>query len=72
MDINILRGIATIIVMSTFLGICWWAYIYRSKESFNEAAQSPFADEALDGVSGEVSSASRDSNRKTDRRGEQQ
>lgn len=45
MDMNFLRGIATIVVMSTFMGICWWAYIYRSKDSFNEAAHLPFADE---------------------------
>lgn len=45
MDINLLRGIATVIVMCAFLGICWWAYIYRSKESFRDAAQAPFADE---------------------------
>lgn len=45
MDMNLLRGVATIIVMSTFLGICWWAYIYRSKESFHEAAHLPFADD---------------------------
>ena len=45
MDINILRGIATIVVMASFLGIFWWAYIYRSKESFNNAANLPFKDE---------------------------
>lgn len=45
MDINFLRGVATIIVMAAFLSICWWAYIYRSKESFEDAAQLPFADE---------------------------
>lgn len=45
MDINFLRGLATVIVMSAFLGIFWWAYVYRSKESFDQAANSPFADE---------------------------
>ena len=45
MDINILRGIATIVVMASFLSIFWWAYFYRSKESFNDAANLPFIDE---------------------------
>ena len=49
MDINLLRGIATIIVMASFLGICWWAYIYRTKESFQEAAELPFAEDRLAG-----------------------
>ncbi len=42
MDINVLRGIATILVMVAFLGVCWWVYIYRSRDHFNEAAQLPF------------------------------
>lgn len=45
MDINLLRGIATIVVMASFLSIFWWAYIYRSKESFNDAANLPFVDD---------------------------
>lgn len=50
MDINVLRGIATIVVMVTFLSIFWWAYIYKSKDSFDEAANLPFADEAEDAI----------------------
>lgn len=45
MDINFLRGVATIVVMASFLSICWWAYIYRSKESFSDAARLPFIEE---------------------------
>jgi cytochrome c oxidase cbb3-type subunit 4 len=45
MDINTLRGIATILVMIAFLGICFWAYSSKRKADFEEAANLPFADE---------------------------
>ena len=45
MDINTWRGIATIVVMVTFIGICLWAYSARRKQGFDEAANLPFADE---------------------------
>jgi cytochrome c oxidase cbb3-type subunit 4 len=49
MDINTWRGIATIVVMIAFLGICFWAYSSKRKSDFNEAANLPFADEEKDG-----------------------
>lgn len=45
MDINTLRGIATIVVMITFVGICIWAYSSKRKQQFDDAANLPFADE---------------------------
>ena len=45
MDINTLRGIATIFVMLAFIGICWWTFSPRRKQQCNEAANLPFADE---------------------------
>jgi cytochrome c oxidase cbb3-type subunit 4 len=45
MDINTWRGIATIVVMVAFLGICIWAYSSKRKTNFQEAANLPFADE---------------------------
>lgn len=45
MDINTLRGIATILVMLAFLGITLWAYSSYKKKDFDEASQLPFADE---------------------------
>lgn len=46
MDINTLRGLATVFVMIAFFGVCWWAYGPKRKSQFEEAAQLPFADEA--------------------------
>ena len=47
MDINTMRGIATILAFAAFLGVCWWAYGSRRKPRFDEAANLPFADESL-------------------------
>ena len=48
MDINTLRGIATVVVMITFVSICIWAYSSKRKADFKEAANLPFADEKDD------------------------
>ena len=47
MDINDLRGLSTLFLMITFIGMCFWAYSSKRKKTFDEAAQLPFADEEL-------------------------
>lgn len=39
------QGIATILAMVAFLGVCWWAFSSHKKKDFDEAANLPFADE---------------------------
>ncbi len=41
------QGIATILAMVAFLGVCWWAFSSHKKKVFDEAANLPFADEDL-------------------------
>jgi len=48
MDIHTVQGIFTGIMLVTFLGIVWWAYSKKTKKRFDEAANLPFADEAID------------------------
>lgn len=48
MDINTLRGLATIFVMVAFIGICFWAYSAKRKPNFDNAANLPFADDDVD------------------------
>lgn len=48
MDINTLRGIATILAMAAFLGVCWWTFSGRQKKGFEDAANLPFADDSQD------------------------
>ena len=48
MDIHTIQGIFTALMLVTFLGIVWWAYSKKTQKRFNEAANLPFADEAMD------------------------
>ncbi len=41
-DINILRGIVTLVSFAVFIGIVWWAWSKRRSEDFSEAANLPF------------------------------
>ena len=45
MDINDLRGLSTLFLMISFIGLCLWAYSSKRKPGFDEAANLPFADE---------------------------
>ena len=47
MDINDLRGLSTVFIMATFIGLCIGAYSGKRKKEFDEAANLPFADEKL-------------------------
>ena len=47
MDINDLRGLSTVFIMATFIGLCVWAYSSTRTKEFAEAANLPFADEKL-------------------------
>ncbi|MEC8428430.1 MAG: cbb3-type cytochrome c oxidase subunit 3 [Pseudomonadota bacterium] len=46
MDINDIRAFSTVLMMITFIGICWWAFAPRRKKRFEDAANLPFADES--------------------------
>jgi cytochrome c oxidase cbb3-type subunit 4 len=45
MNSGTLQGIATLLTMISFLGICVWAYSGKRKAQFKEAANLPFADD---------------------------
>ena len=45
MDINTVRGLATLFALLAFIGICFWAYNSKRKPRFDDDAQLPFADE---------------------------
>ena len=47
MDINDLRGISTLLLFIAFIGLCIWAWSGKRKKAFEEAANLPFADEAI-------------------------
>ncbi len=45
MDINDLRGLATVFAFIAFISVCLWAYSKKRKPGFDEAANLPFADD---------------------------
>ncbi len=49
MDINVFRGVSTLLALLAFLGVVWWAYSGKNKERFEEDALLPFADDVSEG-----------------------
>ncbi len=45
MDINTIRGLATVVALIAFLSVVFWAYSSRRKGDFDEAASLPFVDD---------------------------
>jgi len=45
MDINTLRGIATILAIAGFLAVCYWAFSKKNTKAFEDASMLPFADD---------------------------
>ncbi len=45
MDINVLRGIITVVTLLTFIGIVVWAWSGRNKARFDEAARLPLEED---------------------------
>ncbi len=48
-DINTLRGLATVFCLVAFIAVVLWAYSDRKHKDFEEAANLPFQDEGLTG-----------------------
>ena len=46
MDINDLRSISTVLAFVAFVGIVWWAYSDRRKQTYDEAAMLPLDDDS--------------------------
>ncbi len=57
MDINVFRGLMSIVLLFAFLGIVFWAYSSNQKKPFDEAANLPFADENEDQHNQDTSSS---------------
>lgn len=59
MDINFVRGVLTLLLLLTFIGLCIWAYSRKQEKAFSEAANLPFADDELNARSGSAVANSR-------------
>ncbi|MGH8433134.1 MAG: cbb3-type cytochrome oxidase subunit 3 [Pseudomonas sp.] len=60
MDIGMIRGLGTVVVMVAFIGLALWVFSGRRKKDFDEATLLPFADdpEAIKHVEQEQASRS--------------
>jgi cytochrome c oxidase cbb3-type subunit 4 len=45
MDINDVRAVVTLLSFLAFVGIVWWAYSSRRKQTYDEAARMPLEDD---------------------------
>ncbi|MEZ5539939.1 MAG: cbb3-type cytochrome c oxidase subunit 3 [Pseudomonadales bacterium] len=47
MDLNTVRGLITLALLILFIWLIAWAYSKKRKQTFTDAANLPFADEAI-------------------------
>ena len=45
MDIGVIRGLGTVVVMVAFIGLALWVFSPRRKAEFDDATLLPFADD---------------------------
>ncbi|RRV05788.1 cbb3-type cytochrome c oxidase subunit 3 [Pseudomonas sp. v388] len=45
MDIGMIRGLGTLVVMIAFIGLALWVFSPRRKAEFDDATMLPFADD---------------------------
>jgi cytochrome c oxidase cbb3-type subunit 4 len=45
MDIGMIRGLGTLVVMVAFIGLALWVFSPRRKSEFDDATMLPFADD---------------------------
>ncbi|MDY0250325.1 MAG: cbb3-type cytochrome c oxidase subunit 3 [Pseudomonas sp.] len=59
MDIGTLRGLGTVLIFVAFIGLVFWAYSSKRKDSFTEAAMLPFSDQVNTHTTAVVQNSSR-------------
>lgn len=47
LDINLIRGILTALLLVSFIGLCIWAWSRHRHAAFSEAANLPFVDDEI-------------------------
>ncbi|WP_028693782.1 CcoQ/FixQ family Cbb3-type cytochrome c oxidase assembly chaperone [Pseudomonas cremoricolorata] len=45
MDIGMIRGLGTVVVLVAFIGLALWVFSPKRKKDFDEATRLPFADD---------------------------
>jgi cytochrome c oxidase cbb3-type subunit 4 len=47
MDVGVIRGLYTLLLIIVFIGVCLWAYSGRRKADFDDAANLPLEDDDI-------------------------
>ncbi len=70
MDINTIRGLATVVALIAFLSVVFWAYSSRRKGDFDEAASLPFVeDPEADTPDSDATNSHREAHKNSQKRG---
>jgi cytochrome c oxidase cbb3-type subunit 4 len=59
-DLGLMRGVIVLITLSTFVGICWWAYRPANRSRFEEDALLAFADDEVEAMTAASESVDRE------------
>lgn len=51
LDIGLVRGLIALVTLSTFLGICWWAYRPGNRDRFEADSWLAFGDDEIQRLS---------------------
>lgn len=57
MDINVIRGLLTAVMLVLFVSLCGWLWFARAKSDFDEAASLPLRGSEPDGNTNDISEA---------------
>jgi cytochrome c oxidase cbb3-type subunit 4 len=49
-DFGLMRGLIALITLSTFVGICWWAYRPANRSRFEEDGLLAFAEDEVEAM----------------------
>ncbi|MES2663997.1 MAG: hypothetical protein V4629_11930 [Pseudomonadota bacterium] len=57
-----INGVITFLLLIIFLSICWWVFIRKSAEDFNEVAKLPLEENKDKHLNSEEKTSKKDSN----------
>jgi len=61
-DITDLRALSTVLAFLAFIGIFWWTYNSKNKQSFDDAANIPFQDGPVEDINKDAATSTQRGN----------
>jgi len=59
-DLGLMRGLIALVTLSTFIGICWWAYRPANRSRFEQDGLLAFADDEVEAITAASESVDRE------------